>query len=63
MIRPRPGFVWGRARVQEALPFGAIRFANTDLSGVALFEEAFYHGVHAAEEILVDRGVPINALY
>ena len=63
MIRPRPGFVWGTARVQEALPFGAIRFANTDLSGVALFEEAYYHGVRAAEEILVDRGVPFDSLY
>jgi hypothetical protein len=63
MIRPRPGFVWGEARSQEALPFGPIRFANTDLSGMALFEEAFYHGVRAAEEILLARGVPIDAMY
>jgi hypothetical protein len=31
---------------------GNIHFANTDLSGVALFEEALYHGVRAAEEIV-----------
>jgi hypothetical protein len=63
MIRPRPGFVWGKARKSEALPFGSIRFANTDLSGVALFEEAFYHGVRAAEEILLARVITFDALY
>jgi hypothetical protein len=52
MIRPRPGFVWSEARKRAAAPHGAIHFANTDLSGVALFEEALYHGVRAAEEIL-----------
>jgi hypothetical protein len=29
-----------------------VHFANTDLSGVALFEEAFYHGLRAADEVL-----------
>jgi hypothetical protein len=52
MIRPRPGFLWGGARMRESQPFGAVHFANTDLSGVALFEEAFYNGIRAAEEIL-----------
>ena len=56
MIRPRPGFVWSDARRRASAPHGAIHFANTDLSGVALFEEALYHGVRAAEEILGDRG-------
>ena len=50
MIRPRPGFVWSDARRRAAEPHGAIHFANTDLSGVALFEEALHHGVRAAEE-------------
>jgi hypothetical protein len=54
MIRPRPGFVWSAARRQAALPFRGIHFANTDLSGIALFEEAFYHGVRAAEEVLAE---------
>jgi hypothetical protein len=52
MIRPRPGFVWSAARREAARPFRAIHFAHSDLSGVALFEEAFYHGCRAAEEIL-----------
>ena len=55
MIRPRPGFVWSDARAKAAEPFGNIHFANTDLSGVALFEEAFYHGNRAAEEVLMAR--------
>ncbi|MBV9208989.1 MAG: FAD-dependent oxidoreductase, partial [Acidobacteria bacterium] len=52
MIRPRPGFIWGGARTQAQKPFRSIHFAHTDLSGVALFEEAFDHGLRAADEIL-----------
>ena len=33
-------------------PHRGIHFANTDLSGVALFEEAFHHGIRAADEAL-----------
>lgn len=55
MIRPRPGFIWGGARAAAARPFRGIHFANTDLSGIALFEEAFHHGVRAAEEVLATR--------
>ncbi|HKP85094.1 MAG TPA: FAD-dependent oxidoreductase [Blastocatellia bacterium] len=56
MIRPRPGFIWGEARRKAAAPYRGIHFAHTDLSGVALFEEAFYHGTRAAQEVLADRG-------
>ncbi len=52
MIRPTPGFVWSDARRDAAHPHGAIHFANTDLSGVALCEEALHHGVRAAEEVI-----------
>ena len=52
MIRPVPGFVSGQFRHTVALPFRNIHFANTDLSGVALFEEAFFHGNRAAEEVV-----------
>ena len=57
MIRPRPGFVWGGARAAAAKPFRSVHFAHTDLGGVALFEEAFYHGIRAAEEVLAARGM------
>jgi protoporphyrinogen oxidase len=53
MIRPRPGFVWSEARRAASKPYRGIHFAHTDLSGVPLFEEAFYHGTRAADEILV----------
>jgi phytoene dehydrogenase-like protein len=52
MVRPRPGFVWGRARTAAGKPYRGIHFANTDLSGLPLFEEAFYRGIKAAEAIL-----------
>jgi phytoene dehydrogenase-like protein len=56
MIRPRPGFVWGQERRRAAGPSRGIHFAHSELSGLALFEEAFYHGVRAAEEVLAARG-------
>ncbi len=52
MIRPQPGFMWGDARRKAAQSFRGIHFAHTDLSGVALFEEAFYQGTRAAKEVL-----------
>jgi hypothetical protein len=52
MIRPRTGFMWGQARREAAKPFRSIYFAHSELSGVALFEEAFDHGVRVAENIL-----------
>jgi hypothetical protein len=52
MIRPRTGFMWGQARRQGAKPYGSIHFAHSELSGVALFEEAFDHGLRAADEVL-----------
>ncbi|HKY03870.1 MAG TPA: FAD-dependent oxidoreductase [Blastocatellia bacterium] len=57
MIRPRPGFVWSGARVEAARPYRGIHFAHSDLSGLALFEEAFYHGLRAAEEVLSAQGM------
>jgi protoporphyrinogen oxidase len=62
MIRPRPGFIWGGARAQAARPYRGIHFAHSDLSGVSLFEEAFYHGVRAAEEVLVVRDIPTESM-
>jgi len=52
MISPRPNFIWSGVREKAMQPYRNIHFAHTDLSGVALFEEAFYHGLRAASEIL-----------
>jgi len=55
MVRPKPGFIWSEARRKAALPYRGIHFASADLSGLALFEEALYHGVRAANEVLAWR--------
>lgn len=52
MPRPSPGFFFGAHRAAARRPFRGIHFAHSDLSGVALFEEAFYHGLRAADEAL-----------
>jgi hypothetical protein len=51
MIRPRTGFMWGQARREGAKPFRSIHFAHSELSGVALFEEAFDVGLRVADEV------------
>jgi protoporphyrinogen oxidase len=56
MVRPRPGFLWSEALAAAARPLGRIHFAHTDLSGMALLEEAQYWGIRAAEAILRERG-------
>ncbi len=52
MVRPRVGAMFGGGRAAAAAPIGAIHFAHTDLSGMAMFEEALDHGVRAARAIL-----------
>ena len=52
MISPRPNFLWAGVREQAMKAYRNIHFAHTDLSGIALFEEAFYHGLRAASEVL-----------
>ena len=51
MIRPRVGSVWSEALLARAQPTGRIHYAHTDLSGFALFEEAFDHGLRAARAV------------
>jgi hypothetical protein len=56
MVRPRPGFCWSDALAASARPLGRVHFAHTDLSGMALFEEAQYWGIRAAEAVMRQRG-------
>lgn len=57
MILPTPGFIFGKARTAALRSFGGIHFAHSDMSGLPLFEEAFYRGVSAAEGVLNQLGV------
>lgn len=54
MVRPSPGTIWGAARARAAEPMGCVRFAHSDLSGLALFEEAQYWGVRAARSVILE---------
>lgn len=57
MIRPNVGFIWGETRKRMKENTGNIYFAHSDMSGISNFEEAQYHGVEAAKQILVKLGV------
>jgi len=52
MARPVPGFLAAGDRVRLAGSSGDLLFANSDLSGFSIFEEAQYRGVKAAERAL-----------
>jgi hypothetical protein len=52
MISPRPNFMKNGILEKAQKPFRNIHFAHSDLSGMALFEEAFFHGMRAAREVL-----------
>jgi hypothetical protein len=56
MVRPTPGAMFSAERAhiadQQRSPDARLAFANSDLSGISIFEEAQYHGVTAAESIL-----------
>lgn len=48
MARPTPGFIWGPQRQAAARLDGPILGANSDLSGIPVFEEAHDRGTAAA---------------
>jgi hypothetical protein len=53
MIRPVRNFIWSQERADARKPIGdKIFFAHSDLSGISIFEEAFYAGIRAAQEAL-----------
>ena len=52
MVRPTKGFIWGAARRQALKQHPPIFFAHSDMSGISIFEEAYTHGVTAAEGVL-----------
>jgi glycine/D-amino acid oxidase-like deaminating enzyme len=52
MARPVPGFLGSEQRRRLAEGPGNFLFANSDLSGFSIFEEAQYRGVRAAERAL-----------
>ena len=59
MVRPAVGSVFSEERRHVARFHNRVLFANSDLSGISIFEEAQYHGVEAAQRVLARlRGRP-----
>ena len=56
MARPVPGFLTSAVRKNLASGKAPVYFANSDLSGFSIFEEAQYRGVAAADRVLRDLG-------
>ena len=52
MARPKVGAIFSAERRNLAKARGRILFANSDLSGFSIFEEAQYRGVNAADRVL-----------
>jgi len=52
MARPTVGAIFSGERRKLANPHGRLLFANSDLSGFSIFEEAQYRGVTAADAVL-----------
>jgi len=52
MIRPAVGAIFSEERRRLTQRSGRVVFANSDLSGISIFEEAQYHGVQAAQSVL-----------
>lgn len=52
MARPVPGFLNSPERRRWIAEDGNVFFANSDLGGFSIFEEAQYHGVQAAERAM-----------
>ena len=56
MARPVPGFLGSEARKRFGESKGPVYYANSDLSGFSIFEEAQFRGVAAADRVLRDLG-------
>ena len=52
MPRPVPGFLAARATLWDPPRDARVLYANSDVSGLSLFEEAQYRGVAAAERAM-----------
>ena len=60
MIRPTPNFIWHPDRALRVRPFGRIFFANADVTGLPLFEEACYSGIRAVQEAMDVLRIPYS---
>ncbi|HLJ30406.1 MAG TPA: FAD-dependent oxidoreductase [Candidatus Angelobacter sp.] len=52
MVRPAVGTIFSAERSKLKAAKDRLYFANSDLSGISIFEEAQFHGITAAERVL-----------
>jgi hypothetical protein len=52
MVRPSVGAILSDERTRLKQRLGHLLFANSDLSGISIFEEAQFHGVQSAQVVL-----------
>lgn len=52
MASPTVGSIWSGNREEDNSSIGNIHFAHSDMSGLSLFEEAFYWGSLAAKKVM-----------
>jgi len=52
MIRPIPGYIWGKIRQATLKQAPPAFYAHSDMSGISIFEEANFYGVQAAEALM-----------
>jgi len=57
MIQPWPGFFWGPKSRNRPFNAPGLHFANSDMSGISIFEEAYQRGVDAAHAVMKDFGI------
>lgn len=62
MIRPAPGFIWGAQRRASLVQRPPVFTAHSDMSGVSIFEEAYTHGVRAAENAMAYLAHPFETV-
>ncbi len=58
MVRPTKGFIWGDERRAVLRQKPPIFHAHSDMSGISIFEEAYTHGVRAAENSMAHLKIP-----
>jgi hypothetical protein len=51
MIAPVPNQIFGKQEAKQPIE-GKIFFAHSDVSGISIFEEAFYQGLRTAKQML-----------
>lgn len=52
MVSPMPGVIWNVEKDKLKAHSKNIHYAHTDLSGISIFEEAFYQGIEAAKRVI-----------